>query len=730
VLSVYAIFDDDTIGDISSHPYLTFSSNNSGKVQVNNSDDRGRLKGASATGATPVKIKVQYKTLSDDVNAFVGPAPGAAKPILELISGNGDFKKRRNILFLAEGFSASHKPLFKRIATLLKELLFNSQLNSPFNLLKESFNLWTAFDPSPEEGASGGALTVKASDIVAGESEHLGVLIPFIFLQAKDPNHYSVPQLIIRAGLPDRYHPLPTSRAQAKAAWVATPPGADFSVDKVDDAILDVWLSLRSYHLLQARDSRFGWMNGSRLGDRTSYVVNPADPPIHVLHWYFPEELPHALLKDRRRMDKDWLDFDFPGQYIGSLRLKKDGSKGPVSEWINGSLVLGRDADLIVYITNSALNGGAQGTGNSIKISTRKHQGYHELNASGFVHNRKADHNLPEITPLLTFPTLIGCDIDDLSAVLTHELGHALGLGEEYEGGLYGDANIAMSRGNARDNNEILGQLNLVSHYEIEVAQADPDSIDMTKVKWVKWHRIERSAVLSANSVSQPGNRLRIQVSPSEKINWAGAVFDNRDVFLRSHNINIDSPDPAQNFFLAGPLKIAEFRDDGTVILTGTTSPNFKTGDILYLPEMQDNQPLTVFRPEVLQFLQGARRPFAKKPDPKKAKSDPAYGDPIPPFVPPLQPAFVVGVYEGGGAFNTKVYRPSGTCKMRDQSRATVKERTIQLGVPVEDLRAEPAVMVGKLQEVKRFFPFCYVCQYAITNEIDPTKLNRLRYPG
>ncbi len=734
VLSVYAIFNDDTIGDISSHPYLTFSPSNTGKVRINNTNDKGRMKGHSATGSTPVKIKVEYKALSDEVEAFVEPRLTAPKPILELIYGDGDFKKRRNILLLSEGFYARDKPLFRRIATLITNRLFTSQINTPYHILKDNFNVWAVFDPSPEEGISAGAFISKAGISVNGQLTQGGRPLPaFDIKPAKrneDPNidpdidYYDIQKLIIRVGLPDRYSPIPTNRAQAEDAWEPIEASTDFTKEKVDDRVLNAWLGMREYHLLQARDSRFGFMNGARLGDRSSYQVDPADTKKDVMQWYLPDEPPHALIADRRRMHKNW---DYGGlfsDYIKSLRLK-NGGQGPIRVWEfridSDPPHVGKDRDLITYIVNSAYDGGIRGY-IGIRVSTRQFTRYNELSVIG----SKADHSLPEILPLHSFPVLLGTSIDEMTCVIAHEMAHAFKLGDEYEG--YHDA-LKRNAENARK--KINRYNNLISHYKIETAPADPDSIEISKVKWIKWHRIEQCSVLTRNSKSLSGNRVRIRVHPSEELKWGYAIFENLDVYLRSRNINVDHPE--KNFFIKGPLKVQEFQSDGDVILTGTSSEDFKIDDVLYLPEIQENKPLTVFLPDTVSHFEGSKEPFAKKENPSKANEEPAYGL-IWAFSSPRQPAFMVGVYEGGGTYNTKVYRPAGTCKMRTQERITVRhEKPYPIVLDADEIDEifdfEPKIIVGKAREVKRYIPFCYVCKYSITNTVDPTKLDRLRYP-
>lgn len=229
------------------------------------------------------------------------------------------------------------------------------------------------------------------------------------------------------------------------------------------------------------------------------------------------------------------------------------------------------------------------------------------------------------------------------------------------------------------------------------------------------------------------GNQLRVRVKPAERAKWDAARSESVDVFLRTRNINADvlerppenPPDPADRWFLEGPLKVQEAKDDGTVVLTGTSVDIFKAGDVLYQPQVENGQPLTVFHPDVLFDLKQFGIPFAKKDDKSKANKEAAYPPErlatAAPNFKPRHAAFVVGVYEGGGSYNTRVYRPSGMCKMRKTTRVNVREKPLMI--------ESGDVIVGPEREVKQFVPFCYVCRYALVNAVDPTFLDGLPYP-
>lgn len=714
VLSVYGAFEDGTIGDISSHPYLTFSSADATKVEVDNAGDRGRVTGKAVTGGNPVKIKVAFAALSDEIDAFVAPPLSTLRRILERIHGAGPVGERRNILFLSEGFTAAQQPLFRRIVTLLKDELFASRLNSPYDQLKDRFNVWMGFDPSGEEGTTAGEFVVKTGTGLLGVD--IAEPLSRISESPAIPDNFSLRELVLRVGLPDRYHPIPTTRAAAEAAWASTVAGTDFSAAKLENDVVAAWLTkLASYHLLQARDSLLGLMNGARYGDRDHRRVDPAAPRESVMHWYQPSDVPHSLHADRRRMARDWNPSTFRNKYLASLR--PTGSNSSISDvWVAG----GADRDLVIFLVNSAYDGGAR-SAVGLGISTRQNGRYTQVHVAG----NKADHSLPDLD-VLSLPALLGSSLDEMVSVLAHELAHVFGMGDEYEGQSYSGTHDVLVATDVAGRRAIEGWNNLVHHYTIEVAAGGHGIINMARVKWKLWHRIERCSVLTEDPVALGGGRLRIRVRAGDRAKWDTDNMHNIEVYLRSRSINgdaVNQPAPAPRWFLEGPLKILEIEADGSLVLASTFVDGFRKDDVLYQPQVEDGKPLTVFHPTVLFNLETLAEPFAMKTDASEANTEPAY-PPEHALVPDLNPrfpAYVVGVYEGGGTYNTRVYRASGLCKMRQSGRANVREKPLRLEDHGAVVEPEGAVI--------RFVPFCYVCRYIMANTLDPASLERLPYP-
>lgn len=713
MLSVYGVFDDGTIGDISSHPYLTFDSLDPSTVQVNSTDDRGRLTGREVNGSSPARIAVLYGTLSDEIDAFVLPSLSTPRHILERIHGAGPVGDRRNILFLSEGFTADQRTLFRRIATLIKDEFFDSRVNSPYNDLKDRFNVWMAFDPSPEEGVTAGDFMLTTGTGVLG----VDIATPVSYID-QDPvvtRRYTLRQLVLRVGLPDRYHPIPTTIPEAEERWTSTVSGTDFDDAKVEAAVVTAWLKLNDYYLFQARDSLFGLMNGGRYGEQSSNRIDPAAADERTIHWYLTDR-PHLLPPDRRRLARPWNARTLRDKYIALLR-PTDSDTNVSTVW----LADGADRNLVVFLVNSAFDGASRsavGLGVSVRQNTR----YTEVHRS----DREADHSVPEVE-VLSFPALIGSSLDLIVSTLAHELTHIFALADEYEGQSFAGTHDSLNETDLATRSSIENTHNLVHHYAIAKPPGEHGIIDINKVKWKLWHRIELCSVLTEDPVVLGGGRLRIRFRPEDRAKWDTPSMHNLEVFLRKRRINQTAPlpvDPATRW-LQGPLKLLEFEADGSLILATTSANIFRRGDVLYQPRVHDGKPLTVFHPNVLFDLETIEEPFAMKTDPSKANAQPSYPPEhaLGPDFKPRHAAYVVGVYEGGGTFNTRVYRPSGLCKMRTQRRANVKEKPLEIDVETGDL------VVGPEREVRRFVPFCFVCRYTLVNTLDPVGLEGLDYP-
>jgi hypothetical protein len=722
VLSVYAKFEDGTIGDVSGHPYLTFFSTDTSRVRVGSNldsePDPGRLLGFGPTGETPVTVRVRVGALSDEVPVFVEPAFSTTpRPFLERLHGAGPITDRRYILILSEGFAEQDRDLFRRLVVLLKDELFGSKLHSPYDLLKDRFNVWTVFDPSPEEGATCG----EWIDFVPSGPTHARPLSK-IRPKRKRKSSYTLLQLIRRVGLPDRYRPLPADKPAALAAWAPWVAATNFDEDKVEDAVFETWRNLVDYRLLQARDSRFGLMHGARYGDRSSVRVNPTDTPTPLIDWYDPPAQSHGLERDRRRMDRSWTRRASTQEYLGGLRLR-GGSAANVTVWADPDSDVAVDRSLIVFLTNSAIDGAAWQQGFGLGLSTRQNRVFTETQITG----DETDHRLPPLEVLSSLPALAGSSLNETVSTLAHELGHAFHLGDEYEGQSYGTSHHILDATNLTARRSVQDDQNLTHYFVIQAAPGGHRIIDVTGLKWRRWHRVARCSELTADPVPLGGGRLRIRFARKDRTKWERADMHNIEVFLRSRSINADRalpPDPRRGLIISNPLKILQFDPDGSCILASTDSDEFEQGDVLYLPQLQNGDPLTVFHPDVLAGLETSGQPFALKTGNgiNKANTGASY----PPEVltrgfSPRHPAYVVGVYDGGGTYNSRVYRAAGMCKMRSQDYEKVTEIRATVDAGLDEVLEEVPI--------KKIMPFCYVCGYGLVNAIHPARLADLAYP-
>ncbi|MBI3014512.1 MAG: hypothetical protein HYY65_05500 [Candidatus Tectomicrobia bacterium] len=660
--TVYARFDDDSIGDVTSHPYLEFSSGAPGVVNVNNLTDKGRLVARALaepidTPETPdaggLMLEVKYGGLEDRIRVYSIDRM-TTRSLVELVHGSGDVNERRNILFLSEGFGESDRSLFDNLVLLLTDRLFYSPGNSPFQHLKDRFNVWKAFDPSPERGISVG--------------------IP-----------------VSSTGTPWRY------------------------VSGLTDDV----------PLLQVKDTVFGLMYGLRHGDRVSTRLFSEAEQLDPEGWYTPQAEMKSIREDRRRMPQEWDSGGFLTKYLNSLANNPARSNGvtitPGQLWAAGT----EDRRLVCLLVNDNRRGGTS-SGSSVKVTLGDGR-FANLQETG--KGAGLDHEPEEMTIELAGGrfTKKGIHIDRVASTLAHELGHALHLGDEYEAEGH-SFRYELQEKDKPSQETIEGMTNVTHHYILQ-DPGDPELIDIDKVKWSEWKRIGLSAPLKDAPSAVSSDEMEITLDTDRTTTWDSLASQSGSAYLRKRDINYrfdGSGELEGDFYDIGPLQLQPGASPGSYRLKrqdGTLDfmdYKIEAGDVLYVPmtEQQGGEEviLMVIPSEVYEHLKQKGEPFGWKKDP----SEENYGETKPKGIKrKLRKPSTIGVYDGGGEFNHKAYRPGGTCRMRDSSVSNVSGTT-----PVDF-----TVFTGDVEESVQpvqYVPFCFACKYALVNEVDPDKLGDL----
>ena len=672
VLTVYALFDDDTLGDISSHPYLSWSSTAPVNVSVN---AEGRIEGM--THGTTANIQVGYNALSSQVTAHVKPSYSANRQILERVHGSGDFSERKNILILGDGFTSADEGFFNNLVQQIKHNLLDTNSQSPFDLLREDFNIWAAFEASGEAGVTIGN-PVRANGKPIPSSRAGGICNP--------SNDYSFKELVALVGLPDGSSP--DTLSEAKTKWGVEIGG--FDETRLTDAVFQAWKDQVIHGYTQARDSLLGMCLGRRFGDR--YASRNTSASLN--RWYLPAGPPRRISPDRRRMYPNW-DYDQPLQeFISSLRIKGipvgDDANNVVGNWLSG----GVDESLVCILAKDDYRCGtnfeqlAQTIGRARK---------HNISTSG----NKVDHS-----PLIGIG---GVNVATLASTVAHEFAHSMDLGDEYEG--YDNPShrkIDLSDTSAKRN--VADDTNL-THYD-NVKGSSADDIDASKIKW-NWPRIKKLSTIEDPAQNQAGNKIKVRLRSGQAAGWSNIQTEGSEVYLRNPDINKTRHD--SEYYEVGPLTIDSISGDEIILAGGQVTPpgTLPQGSHLYQPLRKDGKILRTIDEKVLAHLQSTQRPFGEKSDCARCTFNPAYpDDSISDFNYPRYRYETVGIYEGGGTYNCDVFRSNGAGKMR-YSHA----------FRVEELLYDPDIDLFTFQEVARHTAFSFVSKYIIVSKINPEKL-------
>lgn len=671
VVSVYARFDDGSFGDITYHPYLTFTSADPTKLTVN---AQGRLTGVQS--GNTVTVTVTHNGTSHTIDVQVIESLSTVRPILELVRGNGDYRERKNMLILAEGFkdTAADKALFDSLVTrLVVDNLFGSNAFSPYIHIKDSFLVWKAFLPSSEEG-----VTIK--------------------------------------------NPVKSDGTPIEGRT-------------------DYEANLRGY--VHATDCFMGYGMGERLGEKQSYSNIDATTAAFADLWWTPQTPKRFITKDKRRMNEDWFEFDFLYKLTRSLRLVGNPASGVNFDvfkvWSRDMHF--RDSVYICHLAKETLRGGTNTrsyvtfTTTAGSITTTEKIVYGNLAMTignerelARVVERPGTNRIIDHAFSSTAFTTLSPDFHDLTHTMAHEFAHSMKIGDEYEdisnqGRIHYPTIASGQRNEIRDD-----YINLLDYNTITHATLPYPSINANKIIW-NWHLIDKASVLKANGVIGTGassNTITITLPNGQGIHFPL----HSQVFLRVRTMNVN-PDNL-NEGLIGPLEVIEASivsgNDQLKLKnnSGAITGRFVSGSVVFLPlKNRTNVIQTLIHPTVLTHINTTNRPLNNPGTASPAtnyKSPPAYdavasgGDAENPetitgYTLPALAFLVVGLYEGGGTYNTHVYRGTGTCMMRGNN--FTETMLVLSGTP-------PVVTP---QTVTSNTTFSIVNKYIIVNHIDPTKL-------
>jgi hypothetical protein len=379
---------------------------------------------------------------------------------------------------------------------------------------------------------------------------------------------------------------------------------------------------------------------------------------------------------------------------------------------------------LVLFIVNESLQGGTSWD-RAIGVTTRVLESSGEIkvaNSGELVsHGKLATSSGIRSAWQTVFPEYA---IESIAAVLGHEMGHALGLGDEYES----EGDPLRKRCPSDEAAEVETNPNLMHQDNLrdgpEVAPLT-DPLQPLNIKW-NWRRVSfASRTVDETTWSSRGGGLYscfARVRAEDKERWDEAMDLGRPVYLR-RSACATTPEPgeigpASIVEIAGPVTIGGVEDpegnqiivelslDPSVDDVPTGETKFEKGSVLYVPKVKDEDwtnpiELKLISDSVLQFMAASRDALYRKPtEDKENRGNWTWNvdSALTPFVGSFPKHNIVGLFEGGHRYNCGVFRPSALCRMS----FTYKK------------------VEGKYEVVSTHF--CPVCKFAIVDEVEPER--------
>lgn len=736
--SIFALFDDEIVGDISGHGYVALSSSDRSVVDLDTA--RGgsftdRLRGIAPGDAM---LTGTLGTRTAQLELHVGDLEGGELTPIK-VDRTVPRNAQLNLVYLAEGFSGSstHRTIFDTLTRrLLDQPIFESERNAPFSLLEPRFNRWTHRAQSREGGLTIG-LPLVGSD---PNSEYLLPLGQEVTVDDGPPDAYTLNELTALVGWPspaDRTIPAADLRARWRGDASLVELGYDDS--RVTDSLVFAWTGRMPWGYAQARDTFYGLMQGRRHAEQPSETrarpmleqptgsTSPADRRAFAerLHdWYRLTSRADLMYFDRRRFAPELWNAE--ERFVTKTHLAKlVDPTGTGDDHRVGELL---DRDNAPTATTPTLRYGSAGL--AVIVTHHTYPGGHAHRSGLAVMNRGRSHEYKVLVEteggiVRRFRT----DLEDfaidgfLEDLLAHELGHSFfDLGDEYEEVLgpppQVDTNWRWRSLSAErvDNSVHVSRIQVGSSPDPNF----PTPIDPTRLTWARLHRLDKAAMLVAPS-SVTGGRITVTLRSREALAFRRLreADSSVRVHLRRNNAFTGALLPIKATDLYENLTIEDVPDDRTVVLGGAPAGAdiFPVGSVLFKAKLDERgQELFLIDEPVMTFMRTQHYDSVLPPGRALTENHHGHGgsDPIfkgvdlPPLIPDYEPPCAsyrtIGAYEGSFTYTRDVYRPAGACKMRMHG--------------------------GHYHRVSEY---CFVCKYLMVSRVDPAflpELDRRYYPA
>jgi IgA Peptidase M64 len=724
-----AMFDDGTMGDLTEHHSVTWSSNPAdrvdpatGEISIGVGDTDGTS--FTVTATLPAALgggTTQPRTVQ------IGPAwrDDPHMPVTSIVVGGGwpgttlpDTAP--NVLFLSDGYLAADEGAFHRTVTTEVHHLKTDRLLRPYDLLCKSMNFWSAFVPA---GARGIALRCEVYR--DDDGDYWPVPPPE---EPPATGKWNIGHLIFSVGLPvaaDGVKDAP-GLLHAWETLVGPLPRPRIPVDVIED-----WKCVANRAFVQEPDNFPGMAFGAPPAADTK-----SGTPTLSLH---PDRCGRIGLDRFLAALQSVSGVQFgPGANIGAVWARPP-LRQNLTDYALKDIIRVVDNTRPVFVCTSAgisdlseptdyfnavagatiADGSAEFRAAQATFNNSRYVIVLSSFPAGRPRNNRRDRNVPAYVatcvrsgnhklPLAAAASGMGLALNitgvaadaplDACRVTAHELAHSLGLGDEY---VDHERPYPFAQPDG---------LNLQTEDNVST----DDEIDVSKIRW-NWHRVRKAAVVRDAITPVAAGAFRIPVVAGQATRFS--LNDIVLLRLRVPGLGLRS---ARDTTVSGALQIAvapsaSASADYVVVQVApgvTIEPHdFIPGSILFAPvqapssvrDAHDYPFAEMVAKNVKDLMHDHHAPLYNRParahltDEMQRNREIQHpnldgltpGLPGRPFCFKVQPK-IVGLYGGGAQYARGIFHPTGLCIMRNAHVETTE--------------------------------FCAVCRYVMVDLVNPVR--------